>query len=112
MRKFVYRKRAFLAPISTGLTSYILAEAACSDEGRYKTGNYMITIADCRRCIELEFFLGSTTARRQSLAKIDLLIEILSGFRMALRNEAQLLTVHERKAKSTPRKLKAARQID
>jgi hypothetical protein len=67
-----FRKRVFLNPISTGHTSYILAEAESSREGGYRWGNYMLIIADCRRRIELEFFLGTAQARRLSLAKIDL----------------------------------------
>ncbi len=89
--KFRYRKRTFLAPPSTRTTSYVFAEVESSNEGEYKHGHYMITLADCRRQIELEFSLGTTQSRRQSLAKIDLLIEILSAFRDALKEEAKLI---------------------
>ena len=101
MGKYSYRKRAFLAPISTGFTSYIFAEVERSNKGQYRGGTYMITLADCRRCIELEleFFLGTALARRQSLAKIDLLLEILSRFQQALKIEAQFIEDCERKPK-------------
>jgi hypothetical protein len=56
MSIFCYRKRVFLAPVSTGHTSYILAEAESTRDGEYKWGHYMLTIADCRRRIQLEFF--------------------------------------------------------
>ena len=99
MGRYSYRKRAFLAPISTGFTSYIFAEVERSNKGQYRGGTYMITLADCRRCIELEFFLGTALARRQSLAKIDLLLEILSRFQQALKIEAQFMEDYERKPK-------------
>jgi hypothetical protein len=92
---YTYRKRVFLSPISTGFTSYVFAEAESSDGGEYKLGNYMLVLADCRRRIELEFFLGTARHRRQSLAKIDLLLEVLGSFRKALGNEAQLITDYE-----------------
>ena len=98
MSTFTYRKRLFLASITTGFSSYIFAEVESSRNGEYVGGQYLLTIADCRRSIQLEFFLGNPIARRQSLAKIDLLLKVLNGFREALFKEAQLITTHERKA--------------
>lgn len=95
-----YRKRVFLASISTGHTSYILSEAESSRGGEYKWGHYMLTMADCRRRIQLEFFLGTIRARRESLRKIDLLIKHLEQFRAALRTEAGLILQYEAKQKS------------
>ena len=88
---FTFRKRVFLNPISTGHTSYILAEVESSQDGAYKWGNYLLTIADCRRRIQLEFFLGTKQARRISLAKINLLIDVLTRFRDALVKEIALI---------------------
>jgi hypothetical protein len=88
---FSFRKRAFLNPVSTGHTSYILAETESSRDGEYRWGHYMLTIADCRRRIQLEFFLGTKRARRLSLAKINLLIDILTAFRDALKKEIALI---------------------
>jgi hypothetical protein len=88
---FTFRKRAFLNPISTGQTSFILAEAESSNNGEYKWGHYMLTIADCRRRIQLEFFIGTKRARRSSLKKINLLIDVLTRFRDALANEIALI---------------------
>lgn len=99
MSTFLYRKRVFLSPVSTGYTSYVLAEVESSEGGEYKLGHYMVSLADCRRRIELEFFLGTARARRQSLAKVDLLLEVLSGFRAALNVEAQLITEYEKGGK-------------
>ena len=88
---FTLRKRFFLNPTSTGHTSYILAEAESSRDGEYKWGHYMLTLADCRRIIHLEFFLGTKHARRNSLRKINLLIDLLTGFRDALVKEISLI---------------------
>ena len=103
---FSYRKRVFLASISTGHTSYILTEVESSRSGEYKWGHCMLTMADCRRRIQLEFFLGTIRARRESLRKIDLLIQQLEQFRTALRTEAGLIEQYEEKQKSKPRKMK------
>ena len=88
---FSFRQRVFLNPVSTGQTSYILAEVESSRGGEYKWGHYMLTIADCHRCIQLEFFLGTKTARRISLKKINLLIDVLTRFRDALIKERDLI---------------------
>lgn len=93
---FSYRKRVFLSPLSTGHTSHILAEVESSNEGEFKWGHYMLTIADCHRRIELEFFMGSLRARRVSVAKINRLIKILTAFRDQLQIEADLIDAHER----------------
>src|SRR5215218_9499534 len=104
MNKFLLRKRMFLASVSTGTTSFILAEAESSRGGEYKWCHYMLTMADCRRRIQLEFFLGTLRARRESLRKIDLLIKQLEQFRTALRTEAGLIEQYEAKQKAKPRK--------
>ena len=103
-----YRRRVFLASISTGHTSYILTEAESSRGGEYKWGHYMLTMADCRRRIQLEFFLGTIRARRESLRKIDLLIKHLEQFRTALRTEANLIHQYEAKPKLKSRKAKSS----
>jgi hypothetical protein len=103
MSTFTFRKRTFLASVATGYTSYIFAEVESSQGGTYKFGHYMLTIADCRRRIELEFLLGTARDRRQSLAKVDLLIEVLSRFRAALVAEAQLITEYEQAGRRSPR---------
>src|SRR5829696_8204999 len=99
MSKFFFRKRVFLASISTGHTSYVLAEVESSRGGEYKWGHCMLTIADCRRRIQLEFFLGTVRARRESLRKLDLLLTVLGSFRNALLAEAQAITEYERTTK-------------
>jgi hypothetical protein len=100
MSSFTFRRRVFLASVSTGFTSYVFAEVESSQSGEYKWGHYMVSIADCRRRIQIEFFLGTARARRQSLAKIDRLLEVLTKFRLALLKEAHLIAECERAGKS------------
>jgi hypothetical protein len=101
MGTFSFRRRVFLASVSTGFTSYVFAEVESSQGGEYKWGHYMLSIADCRRRIQIEFFLGTARARQQSLAKVDLLLDVLTKFRLALGKEASLIAEHERKVKRT-----------
>jgi hypothetical protein len=103
---FSLRKRVFLNPVSSGTTSFLFAEVESSRDGEYKWGHYMLTIADCRRWIQLEFFLGTLRSRRESLRKIDLLIKRLEEFRTALQREAGLMQQYEAKQKSKPRQSK------
>jgi hypothetical protein len=86
-----FRKRSFLNPVSTDQTSYVHAVVESSRDGEYPWGTNMLTIADCRRSVQLEFFLGTRRARCVSLAKIDRLINILTRFRTALAKEIQLI---------------------
>ena len=86
-----YRKRAFLNPISEGAPSFIHALADSSDEGTYTLGNHLLIVADCNRRIMLEFPLTSKRARKNSLAKIDLLADVVNRFRDAVHAEAKLI---------------------
>lgn len=92
-RKIIYAfsKRAFLNPASTHLTSYIQAYVQTGREGPDKWGDNMVLIGDCKRVVELEFFLGTKRYRRISLAKIDLLIDVLTQFRAALAKEIRAI---------------------
>ena len=87
MKIVSFRKRSFLNPVSTDQPSYIHAVVESSRDGEHPWGTNMLTIADCTRRVQLEFFLGTKRARQISLKKIDLLIKILSSFRAALANE-------------------------
>ena len=110
MKYQFFRKRVFLASVSTGHTSYILAEVESSRGGEVKFGHYMLTIADCRRRIQLEFFLGTMRAWRESLKKLDLLLSVLSSFRSRLLAEAHAITEFERAAKRKLPKTKPAKR--
>ncbi len=50
---FSLRKRSFLSPVSTGFTSHIFAEVESSNGGEYRWGHNMLTIADCRRRVQM-----------------------------------------------------------
>lgn len=63
----------------------------------------MLTIADCRRRLQLEFFLGTKTARRVSLKKMNLRIDVLTRFREALIKENELLEKFEQSKKRKQR---------
>ena len=88
---YTFRKRAFLNPISTNQASYIHAHVESSHDGSYRWGDNLIFIADCRRVIQLEFSVGTGQKRRISLAKINLLIDVLTRFRDALAKEIALI---------------------
>jgi hypothetical protein len=85
--KQAFLKRTFLNPISTLSTSYIQANVADSQNGTVAHLGNMLIIADCHRIVEFEFYLGTRQHRRRSLAKINLLIAFLTGFRDALVKE-------------------------
>ena len=76
--------------LGKGQTSYILAEVESSDNGAELFANYLLTIADCRRSIRLEFFLGTKENRHRSLKKNNLL-DTLTRFRDALKRESDLI---------------------
>lgn len=88
---FSLRKRAFLNPVSTGRTSFIHAQVESSQGGKYKFGDNLMQIADCRRAIQLEFFLGTARDREISLDKINLLIATFTEFRETLIKEIELI---------------------
>ena len=85
---YAFSKRAFLNPASTHLTSYIQAHVQTGHDEPYKWGDILIILADCKNVIKLEFFLGDKSARRMSLAKVNLLIDVLTGFRDACLNRS------------------------
>jgi len=94
--KHTFRKRTFLNPVSTLTTSYIHAWVEDSRNGEVKYGGNMIIIADCHRATEFEFCLGTKQHRRNSLAKLNLLIDTLTGFRDALTKESKLIENHKK----------------
>ena len=69
----------------------MLAQVESSEDGEYKLGTNILILADCKKAIQLEFLLANARDRKQSLAKINLLLEVLTAFRDALKEEAQLI---------------------
>jgi hypothetical protein len=88
---YAFSKRAFLNPASTHLTSYIQAYVQTGPDGPDRWADNMVLVADCKSVVQLEFFLGTKRHRRLSLAKIDLLLKILTQFRAALAKEIGLI---------------------
>ena len=96
METYSYLRREFLnqTPEELDHTSYILATVENSFEGENdSTGT--LYIADCRKTIRLECYLGRAEARAASIAKINLLLEVLGEFRTALVNEADVIATAE-----------------
>jgi len=91
MPRFAYRKRVFLHPPTTGKNSYLCAIAESSYGGKIKDGDYVLILADCHRAVEIEFSLVSEKERKESLAKIDTLAEIVNRLREALHREAEAI---------------------
>ena len=89
--KYSFLKRAFFNPVSTLRGSYILAHVESSRNGEEAWGGNIVTIANCRRAVEFEFCIGNKRHRRISLAKINLLIKVLTAFREALLKEIALV---------------------
>jgi hypothetical protein len=89
--RYSYQKRAFLAPTSSRVTSYVFAEVQNTFDGEERFGENFLFIGDCHKTVKFEFFLGNRIARRFSLAKINLLIKILTEFRDALATEITLI---------------------
>jgi hypothetical protein len=100
MPKFSYRKRKFLNPISSHTSSYVYAWVQSSENGFLKAAEGVIALADCHRQIMLEFSLLNKRERRQSLAKANLLIKLMSEFREALSAEIDLLERAQKGRKS------------
>jgi len=88
---YSFRRRAFLNPLSANETSYIFAHVESSHDGSYRWGDNLIFIADCHRVIQLEFATATKQKRRISIAKLDLLINVLTSFRDALTKEIALI---------------------
>lgn len=89
MANYKHIKREFLNPAPELVhTSYVLAHVEDSDSGHIAHGSNMLVIADCNRTTKFEFYLGNKAARDASIAKINLMLEVISGFRDALLNEA------------------------
>lgn len=99
MPQFRYYKRTFLAPALSRTSSYIIAEIESSHDGTYDVGTNMLTIADCGRRIQLEFFLGNARHRQRSLTKAQLLADVINTFCAELREESKLIEKAEGRSK-------------
>ena len=68
-----------------------MAEVESSQNGEYELGTNMLTVADCRRQIRLEFFLGNRRERKRSLAKARLLADVINIFYESRVEESKLI---------------------
>ena len=100
MPHFKYLKRTFISPVSSGTGAYIIAEVESSLDGTYCLGTNLLTIADCRRQVELEFFLGTPRERKRSLAKAKLLADAISTFYQALLEESKQIDKANEKSRN------------
>ncbi|HJR45295.1 MAG TPA: hypothetical protein VJ927_06790 [Actinomycetota bacterium] len=95
------RTRRFLNVLGYNAGAYILA--VVEDSSRHVKGKHGwpyaeidLTIADCDRAVSFDFDLSTRGARRNSLRKIDIMIETLKAFRDALADEAAVVAARDR----------------
>lgn len=94
--KFTYKRREFLSPVETHFNSFIAAIVESSENGEYSMGNYIITLADCKRMVQFEFPLANGYLRRHSIRKAELLAETFAQFRDNLKKEAELISKYKK----------------
>lgn len=90
-RRFRLRRRHFLEPPPSTVTSYVSVSCESTDNGTSPHGANHLVIGDCHRSVELEFYLGTPDARRISLWKIDGLLDTIASLRTALYKENELI---------------------
>src|SRR5215218_5641310 len=98
MDTYSYLRRQFLneTPDEMVHTSYVLATVENSFKGEYHS-TATLYLADCKRTIRLEAYLGTPEQRAAGIGNINLLLEILSEFRDAVLNEAFLIAKYEKR---------------
>ena len=90
------RVRKFLNTLGHHAGAYVLAEVEDSTnfrkdrKGHWPWVEITLKLADCDRVVSFDFDLETASGRRNSLRKMDLLVETLSRFRNALYEEAAL----------------------
>jgi len=90
-RRYALRLRRFLNPLPSEHNSYVSVTCESSRDGQYEHGMYLLNIADSRRVLALHFDLSSPASRKESLWKIDELLDTLATFRTALYKEANAI---------------------
>lgn len=91
--KIIYRNRKFLNKKGHHAGAYIIAKITReistyrSKEGKDKpvipsvSYDHILTIADCRRIINLDFECNTKKNYKNSIQKLDILIDVLNKFR-------------------------------
>ena len=95
------RVRRFLNVLGYNAGAYILAVVEDSSKHQERPDSWPfveidLTLADCGRVVSFDFDLNSRGSRRNSLRKIDIMIDTLTAFREALKEEAKLAESRER----------------
>ncbi len=105
-RKYRMYERRFLNRRGFYSSAFVLAsveDTSAGEGSEQHTPEVELRIGDCNRSISLEFDLYGADDRRNSLEKIDHLVFVLSAFRDALREEADLRDARQaRRACSAP----------
>lgn len=99
------RIRRFLNVLGYNAGAYILA--VVEDSSRHVRGKHGwpyseidLTLADCGRVVTFDFDLTTPGTRRNSLRKINVMIETLTAFQEALQAEAELAESRDAKRSS------------
>jgi hypothetical protein len=91
------RIRKFLNLEGFNAGAYILAavEDSSASDDDHPYVDIDLTLADCSRVVSFDFDIDSAPARRNSLHKLNLIIDSLLDFREALIAEAELAEKRE-----------------
>lgn len=92
------RIRRFLNVLGYHAGAYVIATVEDSSRGRKPEWRHVdidLTLADCGRVVSFDFDLDTKGARRNSLRKVDIMVEVLTLFREALQEEARLAASRE-----------------
>lgn len=100
--------RRFLNVLGYNAGAYILAAVEDSskrsaDKDKWSYLDIDLTMADCGRVVSFDFDLSTRGARRNSIRKIDIMIDTLVQFRGALKEEARLAGQREHRKTRDPR---------
>lgn len=99
--KRVFFRRAFLNKPGMQTSAHVIAKVT-RGTNRYGSNRpwweYRLRLADCTRSIDLEFFLDDAEERRNSIHKIDLLVDTLVKFQHYVHLGAEEVEAHEASA--------------
>ena len=85
-----YYKRQFINGPGHHSTAFVYAVVEKSRASDEYSGELTLTIADCCRSITLSIDIDSEENRKNTLLKLDAVIETLTGFRRAYRQECDV----------------------
>jgi hypothetical protein len=98
LRGFRYYRRSFLNRPGHHATAFIYATVPFTKAEDEEDSCYpVLTIADCNRSISLSIDCGSGADAKNTLYKLDMLIETLTEFREAVRIECEIQKERDRR---------------